>query len=187
MDESGKIACLICCICFILPTILIPIGLCLQSIKPRCYINDFYAPALNTHIPSNATSSNTFIFFDLQLRNMMEENSLRYGDLNLTLFYGLDGNIPVANYTVPGFKQGKKNTNDWRDVVETHGLPWDDAIKVVSNGSKVVFRADLVADVKLKQMFWSKKKKIVLKATVEVDGSGEKVHGKPIRLKSFAY
>ncbi|KAL2555449.1 protein NDR1-like [Forsythia ovata] len=107
----------------------------------------------------------------------MEDNALCSGNVNLTLFNGPNATLPIANYTVPVFQTGKKEQLFW-------SLTWDDAIKVVSNESMVVFRVDLVINFKTKQLFWSKEKKMVMEAIMEVNDSGEKVHRKPIRLKS---
>ncbi|KAL2539708.1 protein NDR1-like [Abeliophyllum distichum] len=110
----------------------------------------------------------------------MEDNALCSRNVNLTLFNGPNATLPIANYTVPVFRQGKEEQLFW-------SLTWDDAIKAVSNESMAFFRVDLVVNFKTKQLFWSKEKKMVMKAIVEVNDSGEKVHQKPIRLKSTTF
>lgn len=66
-------------------------------------------------------------------------------------------------------------------------MPWDDALKAVSNGSKAVFRLDLAARPRFRFWFWyTKKKGMRIGADVEVDASGMKVNKDDIRLKSAA-
>ncbi|KAL2524546.1 protein NDR1 [Abeliophyllum distichum] len=151
----GENALCLCCSIPCLLTLFIWMGLSLQNYKPNCYIEDFYVPALNKHINSTATTAANFIFFDLKLQNVMEDND------------------------------GHKKTAHRRDVVLTHGVNWDDAFAAVLNGSKVVFRVDLAGKVKLKRFFsYSRTKALVVGADVEVDGSGNKVRRKAIKLKS---
>ncbi|KAK4425448.1 hypothetical protein Salat_1738800 [Sesamum alatum] len=113
---------------------------------PKCHLQQLYLPSLDL---SNGTAAaatiNPTLFFDLELENTMNDHSVRYSDINLTFYYGPNRNFTIANYRVPGFYQGKEKTAYRRDVVETHDLPWDDAIRKVSNGSTAVFRVDLVA------------------------------------------
>lgn len=173
------------CLCYI-PTLAITlwIGLSFNLKGPRCYIQDFYVPALDLSETTSNTTINPCLFFDLALENILNDHSLRYGDVNLTFSYGRNA---VANYIVPNFYQGKGKTAHRREVVETRGVPWEDAIKAVSNGSKAVFRVDLAARPRFRFWFWySKKKGVRIGADVEVDGSGMKVEKDDIRLNSAA-
>ncbi|KAG8386901.1 hypothetical protein BUALT_Bualt03G0197000 [Buddleja alternifolia] len=171
------------CLCCI-PTLAITlwIGLSFNLKGPRCYIQEFYVPTLDlSQNHSNSTNStNPSLFFDIALKNILDDHSIRYGDVNLTFSYRRNA---VANYTVPSFYQGKGKTAHRREVVEARGVPWEDARRVVSNGSKVVFRVDLAARPRFRFWFWySKKKGVRIGADVEVDGSGMKVYKDKIRL-----
>ncbi|PIN12649.1 hypothetical protein CDL12_14736 [Handroanthus impetiginosus] len=156
---------------------------------PRVHIQDFYVPALNTNLPNfnSTTTTANFIFFDLELKNEMKEVGVRYKNIDLTFYYSTPkpSLISIANYTIPGFYQGHDKAARRCNVVETRGMPWLDAFAAVSNGSTVVFRVELSAAVKLKRFFgsYSKTKHLLLGANVEVNGYGEKVHKKSIKLK----
>ncbi|KAK4427866.1 hypothetical protein Salat_1555600 [Sesamum alatum] len=155
---------------------------------PKCHLQQLYLPSLDL---SNGTAAaatiNPTLFFDLELENTMNDHSVRYSDINLTFYYGPNRNFTIANYRVPGFYQGKEKTAYRRDVVETHDLPWDDAIRKVSNGSTAVFRVDLVAKPTFRYWFWySKRRWLRVGAKVEVDATGKKVKKEPIPLKSAA-
>ncbi|KAK4405942.1 hypothetical protein Sango_0600700 [Sesamum angolense] len=147
---------------------------------PKCHLQQLYLPALDLSDTSNATAPpaliNPTLFFDLQLENTMNDHSVRYSDINLTFYYGPDRNFTIANYRVPGFYQGKEKKAYRRDVVESHDLPWDDAIGKVLNGSRAVFRVDLVAKPTFRYWFWySKRRWLRVGAKVEVDATGKKV------------
>lgn len=174
------------CICY-LTTLGITIWVALSfNLKgPRCYLQEFYVPALdlsqNTSITPN-TTVNPCLFFDLAFENILTDRSVRYGDVNLTFSYGKDA---VADYVVPSFYQGKGKTAHRREVVEARGVTWGDAIKAVSNGSTTVFRVDMAARPRFRFWFWySKKKGVRIGADVEVDGTGMKVKKEDIRLNS---
>ncbi|KAG8386903.1 hypothetical protein BUALT_Bualt03G0197200 [Buddleja alternifolia] len=175
------------CLCFI-PTLAITlwVGLSFNLKGPRCYIQEFYVPTLDlSQTTSNSTTIiNPSLFFDVTLKNILDDHSIRYGDVNLTFSYGQNA---VANYIVPSFYQGKGKTAHRREVVEARGMPWDDALRAVSNGSKAVFRVDLAAKPRFRFWFWySRKKGVRIGANVEVDGSGLKVHKDDIRLNFAA-
>ncbi|KAL2230122.1 UNVERIFIED_CONTAM: hypothetical protein Sindi_1606600 [Sesamum indicum] len=158
---------------------------------PKCHLQQLYLPALDLSDTSNATAAaaviNPTLFFDLELENTMNDHSVRYSDINLTFYYGPDRNFTIANYRVPGFYQGKEKKAYRRDVVESHDLPWDDAIGKVLNGSRAVFRVDLVAKPTFRYWFWySKRRWLRVGAKVEVDATGKKVKKEPIPLKSAA-
>ncbi|PIN11089.1 hypothetical protein CDL12_16320 [Handroanthus impetiginosus] len=156
---------------------------------PTVHIQDFYIPALNTKLPNfnSTTATANFIFFDLELKNEMKQVGVRYKNVDLTFYYSTPkpSLLSVANYTIPGFYQGRDKAAHCCDVAETRGMPWLDASAAVSNGSTVVFRLELSAAVKLKRFFgsYSKTKQLLLGANVEVNGYGEKVQKKNIKLK----
>ncbi|KAL9145209.1 hypothetical protein ABFS82_13G026000 [Erythranthe guttata] len=167
---------------------------------PRFYVKEFYVPALDlSQLPTtsnnnnksnfinNTIITNPCLFFDLAFLNIEYERIVRYGDVNLTFSYGRNNNA-VANYVVRSFDQWWWEVDYRREVVESQGVPWEDAVKAVLNGSKVVFRVDLAARPKFKRQFgtYSKKKDVRIGADVEVDGTGLKVKRKDIRLNSAA-
>ncbi|CAI9759937.1 unnamed protein product [Fraxinus pennsylvanica] len=133
-----KLCCLI--IVFIIALMIILIVVNTNTVRPSCSIKNFYVPSLNRLDNSNSGTINNFIFFDLELKNRLDDISVRYDPINLTFFYGPKSSLPIGNYTVRGFHQGKKKSAQRRDVVEPHGVPWSDAVNAVSNGSTVVFR-----------------------------------------------
>lgn len=151
---------------------------------PRCYVRDLYVPALDlTAAPANASSNatiNPILFFALQLRNNLNIRSVSYNDIGLTFYYGRKA---VASAVVPGFYQGSLRTAQRRGVVDTRGVPWEDALRAVSAGSTAGFRVELAAQPRFKVLFWySKVKKVRVAADVAVDASGMKAVGYRIRL-----
>ncbi|KAG8365042.1 hypothetical protein BUALT_Bualt18G0061800 [Buddleja alternifolia] len=119
----------------------------------------------------------------------MKDKGVNYANISLTFYYALNNsyNLPVANFTVPGFYQGHEKKAHRRKVVEAVGLPWAAAREAVSNGSTVSFRVGLATRVKYKILVWfTKRQSLVVVGDVAVDGSGEKVKKKGIKLKSGA-
>ncbi|XP_042010555.1 protein NDR1-like [Salvia splendens] len=158
---------------------------------PRCYLEQLYVPALDVSAApppqraTNSTTTNPFLFFVLGLENNLQIRSISYGDVALTFFYGRKA---VANYTVPAFYQGMMATAHRRDVVETRGLPWGDAVGAVSAGGTVGFRVELAAQPRFKVLFWySKEKKVRILADVAVDGTGFNVGGDDVRMHLFVF
>lgn len=89
----------------------------------------------------------------------------------------------MANHTVRGFYQGLKKTAHKRAVVRTRDLPWGDAFAKVSSGSVVDIGVELATTVKLRRCGrYMEREAVALEADVRVDGSGEEVNGKTIRL-----
>ncbi|KAL2457925.1 Protein NDR1 [Forsythia ovata] len=173
--------------CCALPFIIffIWLGLNVELYKPRFYIQNIYVPALSRLDNSEDGRSNNLIFFDLELENSMTIKGVHYDNVNLTFFYGPNTGHPIGNYTVPEFYQGEGKKTARRDVVVTYGVPWDDAMKAVSNRSKVVFRLGLATKVKFKYFFlYSKKKGVDVGANVEVNDYGRKVQQEAIKLTS---
>ncbi|XP_012852389.1 PREDICTED: uncharacterized protein LOC105972000 [Erythranthe guttata] len=179
-----------CCLCY---CIYAPISACIviticltvdnnYYAGPLCCIKEFYVPALdlssrdkipyNNNSNKNNTVINPSLFFDLSFHNIEFEHSIRYGDVNITISY--DRNGTIASYVVPSFDQEWLETDYRREVVESRGVPWENALKAVLNGSTVVFRVDLAARPKFKRQFgkYSKKKDVRIGADVEVDGTG---------------
>ncbi|KAL8461262.1 hypothetical protein ACS0TY_032655 [Phlomoides rotata] len=188
MGEGDAILC--CCAVFVgvlLLTAIPMIILAVKSYTPHCYLHDLYIPALNTKLPTTSNTSAfaaaaTFIFFDVKLQNGITSDSVRFRYSNSTLaFYYASKTI--ANYTVARFSQGKEETTHLHDVVETLGMPWRDALAAVSGGSTAAFTVELATTVKVRREFGrSGHKVLLLRADVNVNGSGERVRNKAIRL-----
>ncbi|KAF5195290.1 Ndr1-like, partial [Thalictrum thalictroides] len=139
MPEGG---CCRCCTGFIftLGLTALFLWLSLRPDKPTLSIEEFYIPALNKTLND---TSNTTISFDFKLRNNNKDKGVYYDDLNLTFYYTHNLGLPVANFTIPGFRQGFKKSAHRIQTVPTVGLPWDEARREVSNGTGAVFRVDL--------------------------------------------
>ncbi|XP_051124948.1 protein NDR1-like [Andrographis paniculata] len=158
--------------------------LSLRTSAPTCSIQDFYVPALNI---SGNFSGNHSLYFDLKLDNQMKDKSVHYANITLTFFYNnATPHLPIANFTVPEFKQGHKKNTRRKALVEAAGVPWSAAIGAVSNGSSstVSFSVRLVTRVKYKIVFWyTKRHSLAVAGDVEVNGSGKKVKKKGIKMK----
>ncbi|XP_047942644.1 protein NDR1-like [Salvia hispanica] len=138
---------------------------------PHCSIQQLYVPALDTSAPPQNTT-NPFLFFVLDLENNLQIRSISYGAVTLTFYYGRKA---VGSYVVPGFYQGRNRAARRRDVVETRGVPWEDAARAVAGGGTAGFRVELAARPRFKILLWySKEKKVRVVAEVAVDGSGLK-------------
>ncbi|XP_057792575.1 protein NDR1-like [Salvia miltiorrhiza] len=154
---------------------------------PRCYLEELYVPALDMSLPPPPPNStaNPFLFFVLGLHNNLQIRSISYGNVTLTFFYGRKA---VAGYVVPGFYQGRMRTARRRDVVETGGVPWADALAEVSRGATAAFRVELAARPRFKILFWySKEKDVRIVADVAVGGAGLKAGKDDIRLKKIQH
>lgn len=105
----------------------------------------------------------------------MKDKGVGYDDVRLSFYYGANTSVPIGNYTVPSFYQGHGKDADKLGNVTTHGVPWDAALRAVSNGSKAVFRMGLDTRVRYKIVFWYTKRHnfIVANTTVEVSNSGK--------------
>ncbi|KAM7491987.1 hypothetical protein LguiA_034908 [Lonicera macranthoides] len=154
--------------------------------EPTYSIQEFYVPALNKD--ANYTTTTNTIFFDINLMNNDKVKGVLYDPINLTFFYyGPNTSLTpaVGNYIVPAFYQGKHKDTNRRDLVQTHGIPWEAAVGLVSNGSRAMFGVVLTTGVRYSFMNnKSKKFKMVFGAMVEVDYSGEKVGENDIKFVS---
>ncbi|KAK4438624.1 protein NDR1 [Sesamum alatum] len=167
MDEFDPVAniptdgCDCCCYITTL-AITLWIGLSFNLKGPRCYLKSFtFRRSTSQSLPPTPPPPSTLV---------SSSTSPLKTSWTTTAFYQERGRLPNR-----------------REVVETRGVPWDDAIKAVSNGSKAVFRVDLAARPRFRFWFWySKKKGVRIGADVEVDGSGMKVQKDDIRLNSAA-
>ncbi|PHT58920.1 hypothetical protein CQW23_01283 [Capsicum baccatum] len=148
----------------------------LRTTKPKCSIGDVYVRGLDKSVNSsnNMTSRDNHVSFQLNLNNGMKDKSIRYNDITLNFYYGTNTSYPIGNYTFDGFKQGKGKETSKSGMIEAHNMPWDDAIKVVSNGSKATFKVEVSSRIKYKIIFWyTKKHNYVVENKVEVDNTGK--------------
>lgn len=180
-DDFAVVWC--CCICTCLIILVLPITLISLSLKthsPRVSVEDLYLPALNVAVPSNATRLNTFLFIDLRLENAMPLNGLRYEAVNLTLSYA---GAAVAEGAVAGFYQGMKKTARKAAVLRTRGVPWEEAFDRVARGLTVDIAVEVAMAVKLRRCgVYMKRKVVVVGGVVSLDGSGEEVDERVVRL-----
>ncbi|KAG6404876.1 hypothetical protein SASPL_132453 [Salvia splendens] len=183
MSDGDAAACC-CCIWTCLIILALPISLISLSLKthnPRISVEDLYIPAINVAAPSNATRLNTFVFIDLRLKNAMPLNGLRYQVVNLTLSYG---GAAVAEGAVAGFYQGMMKTARKTAVLRTWGMPWEEAFDRIARGLTVDVAVEVAMAVKLRRCgVYMKRKVVVVEGVVSVDGSGEEVDEKVVRLK----
>lgn len=103
----------------------------------------------------------------------MKDKGIRYDNITISFYYGTNTSYPIGNYTFGGFKQGKDKEAFKVGMIETHNMPWNEAIKAVSNGSKATFRVDVSSRIKYKITFWyTKKHNYFEENEVEVDDTG---------------
>lgn len=147
-----------------------------RTTKPKCSINDFYVPGLDKSVNNNnnnATRRNNNLSFQLNLKNEMKDKAVRYDDITLKFYYGTNTSYPIGNFTVEGFKQGKDKELFKSGMIETHNMPWDAALKAVTNGSKAIFRVDVSSRIRYKITFWyTKRHNYFVENKVEVDDKG---------------
>ncbi|KAL8461274.1 hypothetical protein ACS0TY_032664 [Phlomoides rotata] len=183
---GGAKVCGICCVVLLVLTFSIWLDYALQTNTPSCSIKELYIPALDTRLPIFNTSAPaaTFIFFDLQLDNHIKTAGVGFEYMNPTLTFYYTG-FPVANFTLPRFSQGEDDEAHLRDLVETRGMPWSDALAAVSGGFTATFTLEFSARVKVNQDLWHTYTELLLRGDVEVNDSGEKLQKKDIKLVPF--
>ncbi|KAL3347225.1 hypothetical protein AABB24_021086 [Solanum stoloniferum] len=104
----------------------------------------------------------------------MKDKAVRYDNITLSLYYGTNTSYPLGNYTFAKFKQGKDKEASKAGMIEAHNMPWDDAIKAVSNNSKAIIRVDVRTKIRYKIIFWyTKRHNYVVENKVEIDDSGK--------------
>ncbi|KAM3264598.1 protein NDR1 [Capsicum annuum] len=145
--SSSRTSCACHCVKLIvsLGVLALILWLSLRTTKPKCSIGDVYVRGLDKSVNSNnnMTRRDNHVSFQLNLKNEMKDKSIRYNDITLNFYYGTNTSYPIGNYTFDGFKQGKDKEASKSGMIEAHNMPWDDAIKAVSNGSKATFRVDI--------------------------------------------
>ncbi|KAF3667763.1 hypothetical protein T459_01617 [Capsicum annuum] len=176
--SSSRTSCACHCVKLIvsLGVLALILWLSLRTTKPKCSIGDVYVRGLDKSVNSNnnMTRRDNHVSFQLNLKNEMKDKSIRYNDITLNFYYGTNTSYPIGNYTFDGFKQGKDKEASKSGMIEAHNMPWDDAIKAVSNGSKATFRVDVSSRIKYKITFWyTKKHSYIVEKNVEVDDTGK--------------
>lgn len=150
--------------------------------NPICSIEDLSIHALTNKSHNFTNTTNTAIFFDLNLHNENDDKGIYYDALTLTLYQPPNLTTPVGSSTYPGFYQG--HSTNTHLPVEARELALTEA---VWNGSGAVFRVKLEMTVRFKIVWWkSKRHHLVVTADVKVNGFGRKVEKKGIRLTSAA-
>lgn len=176
---SSRNSCACHCIklIFSLGVIALVLWLSLRTTKPKCSIGDVYVRGLDKSINSNnnTTKPDNHISFQLNLKNEMKDKAVRYDNITVNFYYGTNTSYPLGNYTFEGFKQGKDKEASKSGMIEALNMPWNDAIKVVSNGSnKAIFRVDVSSRIKYKITFWyTRKHSYFVENKVEIDSSGK--------------
>ncbi|KAG5235648.1 NON RACE-SPECIFIC DISEASE RESISTANCE family protein [Salix suchowensis] len=160
MPDSGGGGCCRCCCSFIFTSGLTALfmWLSLRTTSPACALSKFY-------IPLDQTKNLTTLEFELRLKNTNKDKGVYYDPINVT------GHKKKAtkNGTIPDIS---------RDEVSR---------AAIGNGSMAVFWVDLATSVRYKiLMFKTKRHKIRVGASVEVNGTISKVYPKDIKLKSNA-
>uniref|UniRef100_A0A3Q7ER67 Late embryogenesis abundant protein LEA-2 subgroup domain-containing protein n=1 Tax=Solanum lycopersicum TaxID=4081 RepID=A0A3Q7ER67_SOLLC len=125
--------------------------LSLRTTKPKCSIGDVYVQGLDKSINSNnnKTKRDNHISFQLNLKNEMKDKAVRYDNITLNFYYGKNTSYPIGNYTFVKFKQGKDKEASKVGMFEAQNMPWDNAIKDVSNNSKAIIRVDVRTKVRV--------------------------------------
>ncbi|XP_049389084.1 protein NDR1-like [Solanum stenotomum] len=150
--------------------------LILRTTKPKCSIGDVYVQGLDKSINSNnnRTNRDNHISFQLNLKNEMKDKSVRYDNIILSFYYGTNMSYPLGNFTFDKFKQGKDKEASKSGMIEAHNMPWDNAIKAVSNNSKAIIRVDVSTKIRYKIIFWyTKRHHYFVENKVEIDDSGK--------------
>ncbi|XP_017233772.1 protein NDR1 [Daucus carota subsp. sativus] len=149
-------------------------------------IQEFHIAGVESSDGSNLNQS--IIYFKLNLENDYEELGIYYDNLNLTFSYTTQGDIvPLANYTIPGFRQGRDAETDREGyVVTTRGITLQE-ISNVSVSSNVDFRVDLATAVRFRHYIAgikSKRLQTMAWCNVEVDRiTGKKKNNNAIELQ----
>ncbi|KAG9454166.1 hypothetical protein H6P81_007070 [Aristolochia fimbriata] len=162
---------------FTLGLIALFLWLSFRPSKPSLSVKKFYVPALNDTGSANFTvpPKNATIAFTIRLKNRNKDKGVRYGDLNVSLFY-LDPNqteIAAGNITVPGFYQGFDKAKMIAESVKPNGTQIWKAIS--GNAGRAKFKVMVATRVRYKIIAWrTKRKRLTLAADVQVDEQGQK-------------
>ncbi|RZC68692.1 hypothetical protein C5167_031859 [Papaver somniferum] len=152
-----------------------------NNLRPRCSLEIFYIPALDK--ASNDPNS-TAISLELSFWNRNNEKSIYYDKLNMTMYYyGKILTLPIGNTSIPQFYQQHSHTKHLTEMIQTSGVPWEDAKMKVSNGSAAVFRVHLTMNIRYSNGIWkSRRHQLSLGVNVTVNDQGMKSVNSSLRL-----
>lgn len=151
--------------------------LSLRTSNPTCYVQFFYVPALNRTLNS---TENTTIYLDLKLNNGNKDKGIYYDNVNLNLSYvhnisEPEGKTLINDTFIPAFYQGHKKKATKPANFSAAGLDW----ALVKANTTAFFRVDMATAVRFKIMAWkTRRHRLVVRTTVEVNESGTKVKPK---------
>ncbi|CAH2053202.1 unnamed protein product [Thlaspi arvense] len=143
---------------------------------PKCSIEYFYVPALNTTLDSRL---NTTLNFVVRLANPNSDQGIYYEDVHLS--FSNTTNTSIANYTVSRFYQGlKKKAKKWGQVLPSNNQT---VLRAVLPNGSAVFRLGLKTRVRFTIAFWKTKRYgIEVGTDVEVNRDGVKAYDKGIKM-----
>ncbi|KAK3199486.1 hypothetical protein Dsin_022901 [Dipteronia sinensis] len=190
MSESR--GCCRCCCSFIFTLGLTSLfmWLSLRTSNPKCSIEKFDLPALNTSMNNSTRSTNNTLYFILKLENPNKDKGIYYDAVNVTV--AVYNDKPSKNYSligssvIPNFYQGHKKTAKKNGSFEFNR---QQAVfrAVLNNSTAAEFRVDMTTAVRFKIMAWrTKRNKIRVRADVKVTDQGSKDGKKNIKLTSMA-
>ncbi|KAK9155854.1 hypothetical protein Sjap_003334 [Stephania japonica] len=159
--------------------------LSLRPSKPTFYIESFYVPALNKTASNDGQRRNTTMEFELLLKNRNKDSGIFYDQLNLTIYHGGDLSHPVANLSIPAFRQGKKKKAHRREAVAAAGVPWEAARREAAAGGGTVFRVGVATLLRYRIVFWKTRRYgMSVAGNVTVNASGLKSTEDGVKLSS---
>uniref|UniRef100_A0A6N2MP82 Late embryogenesis abundant protein LEA-2 subgroup domain-containing protein n=1 Tax=Salix viminalis TaxID=40686 RepID=A0A6N2MP82_SALVM len=181
MPDSGGGGCCRCCCSFIFTSGLTALfmWLSLRTTSPACALSKFY-------IPLDQTKNLTTLEFELRLKNTNKDKGVYYDPINVTVFDSPNRSRLIGSSTITKFYQGHKKKATKNGTIPN--ISRDEVSRAApGNGSTVFFWVDLAISVRYKiLMFKTKRNKIRVGASVEVNGTISKVYPKDIKLKSNA-
>ncbi|TXG67387.1 hypothetical protein EZV62_008662 [Acer yangbiense] len=191
MSESR--GCCRCCFSFIFTLGLTSLfmWLSLRTSDPKCSIDTFYLPALNTSLSNSARSTNNTLYFVIKLENPNKDKGIYYDDVNVNVTVSVQNgtstknNSLIGSSVIPKFYQGhkKKAYKNGSVVIDRQQA----VIKaVLNNYTAAEFRVDMTTAVRFKIMAWkTKRHKIRVGGNVKVNDHGSR-EGKKNKLTSMA-
>ncbi|KAK2639499.1 hypothetical protein Ddye_027294 [Dipteronia dyeriana] len=192
MSESQ--GCCRCCCSFIFTLGLTSLfmWLSIRTSNPKCSIESFYLPALDTSLNNSSRSTNDTLYFLLRLENPNKDKGIYYDNVNVNVSVAVDNDTPSKNRSligtsvIPNFYQGHKKKAKKNGSVEfNRQLAVFKA--VLSNSTAAEFRLDMTTAVRFKIMVWkTKRHRIRVGGYVKVNGEGTKDYKKNIKLSSMA-
>ncbi|KAK9133540.1 hypothetical protein Scep_013068 [Stephania cephalantha] len=188
MSEPSSCRFRCCSFIFSLGLSALFLWLSLRPSKPTFSIESFYVPALNKTASADQRR-NTTLVFDLLLKNRNKDSGVFYDQLNLTVYHGGNLALPVANLTIPAFRQGKKKKAHRVENVTAVGVPWEEARRAAAaaagGGGGAVFGVGVATAVRYRIVFWKTMRyRISLAGNVTVNDLGVKSTEGGVKLSS---